>query len=723
MLRPAPSSSDLLSSARRGGMASAHRGGMASAHRGGMASARRGGMDRSVAPIAWGGAAVMLAILVMLVTAVWASYSQALEESRARAAFIARTVERSVTRTLEAVELALVGLGETLRDETPAAMVPQRPLLQARMTDTLRFAPHIRQVVAVQDGAVVLDSRGPLPEAATPVLDTARMNLSARAAGAGLSLGLRIGARVGGRFLPLEGAAVDTGPRSVLAVGVPVTGREADLAVMAALNPDYFAGLFADAGVGGRGAISLLRFDGQALIGSANVPLPDGLGTFAGDEVVIEDGGSALNAGRVTAFNLSTRYPVAVVVTLSHRDTLVHWLDVNRLVLLVLAGVTLAVLAAIALLFREALRRVGLQRQVRLLFRAVEQASAVVVITDADRRMEYVNPEFTRLFGYAPEEALGSNPSILGSDLTPRATYEDLWRTLEQQPSWRGEFINRARDGTIRAMAATISRVQDDDGRTTHYIGVMDDITTRKAMEAEREHMIAALSRSNTEMARLTEVMSHHFQEPVRRLATFGARLRTTAAAVVDDAESRMALTFIESESRRLRTLVSDVQLYLAADLARATPGEPLTDAAPAVQAALDDLGDLLASRAGTVETAPLPAAPLDPARLRQVFGVLLKNALDHARDDVPPRIRISGETVDGMARYRVEDNGIGVPAAYRERVFRLFEKLKAAGSGTGIGLSIARRIVEGRGGRIWIEDGPDGGAAIIFELPVERTP
>lgn len=679
-------------------------------------------MDRTVTPIAWGGAAIMFAILVMLATAVWTSYSQAVEESRTRAAFIARTLERSVTRTLEAVELALVGLGETLRDETPTATAQQYPLLQARMADTLRFAPHIRQVVAVQGGGVVLDSRGQISDAVPATLDTTRMNLLAPPTGGGLSLGLRIGGRVSGRFLPLEGAAVDNGSRSVLAVSLPVMGREGDLAMMAALNPDYFDGLFAEAGVGDHGTISLLRFDGQPLIGPANAPLPDGLGTFAGDEIVVAEAGYA-TAGRVTAFNLSTRYPVVVVVTLAHRDTLAHWLDVNSMVLLVLGGVTLAVLAAIALFFREALRRAGLQRQVRLLFRAVEQASAVVVITDADRRMEYVNPEFTRLFGYAPAEALGSNPSILGSALTPGATYADLWRTLEHQPSWRGEFINRARDGTIRVMAATISRVQDDDGRITHYIGVMDDITTRKTLETERDHMIAALSRSKTEMTRLTEVMSHHFQEPVRRLATFGAHLRMTAAAVVDDPESRMALTFIESESRRLRSLVSDVQLYLAADLARATPGEVLTEAAPVVQAALDDLGDLLTSRQGTVEIDPLPAAPLDAMRLRQVFGVLLKNALDHARDGVPPRIHISGEIVDGMARYRIEDNGVGVPAAYRERVFRLFEKLKTTGTGTGIGLPIARRIVEGRRGRIWIEDGSDGGTAIIFELPVERTP
>jgi PAS domain S-box-containing protein len=676
--------------------------------------------DRSVAPIAWAGALVTLAILVMLATAVWASYSQAVEESRTRASFIASTLERSVTRTLEAVELALVGLGDEARNAPSGS-----PALQARMADTLRFAPHIRQVVALNDGIIVANSRA--GGAMGAPLDMARLDLTADGVSGGLSRGLRIGARVDGRFLPLLGGPPAAGSRSLLAVGVPVTGAaphtagQPVLSVVAALNPDYFAALVQDAGVGEHGDVSLLRFDGQPLTGLVTAPLPKGLGTSAGDHMLV-DQRSALGVGSVVAYALSARYPAVVAVSLSHRDTFTRWLEANRLVLLGLGGVTLAVLAALALLAREALRRMGLQRQVRLLFSAVEQASAVVLITDAVRKIEYVNPEFTRLFGYDPTEAVGNNPSMLGSGQTPRATYDALWKTLEGEAAWRGEFVNRARDGTVRVMSASISRVQDSDGLTTHYIGVMDDITDRKVMEAERERMIAALSRSNAEMARLTEVMSHHFQEPVRRLATFGARLRLLAGPEMPD-DGRMALSFIESESRRLRALVNDVQLYLAADIERPSAEDVQTEAGPVVAAEVARLGDVLKALGGRVEWGDLPAAPIDASRLRQVVAVLLRNALDHARAGVPPVIRITGEQCDGHVRYRVEDNGSGVPEAYRERVFRLFEKLKASGPGTGIGLAIARRIIEGRGGRIWIEDGSDGGAAILFDVPVEGSP
>jgi len=667
-------------------------------------------MERSVAPIAWAGALVTLAIVGMLVTAAWASYSQAVEESRTRAGFIAGALERSVTRTLEAVELVLVGIGDELR-AAPAG----GPAVQARMADTLRFAPHIRQVASLRDGVVVADTHG---GAAGLRLDLDRLDLSAQGVSGGLSRGLRIGSMVSGRFLPVVGAAPQ-GPRSLLAVSVPVVGdAPSGLDVVAALNPDYFAALFQDAGIGERGDVALLRFDGHPLIGPAGPALPEGLGTSAGDHMLIDDA-RGLDGGSVVAYALSARYPAVVRVTLSHRDTFTRWIDGNRLVLLGLAGVTMAVLAALALLAREVLRRMHLQRQVRLLFRAVEQASAVVMITNAGRQIEYVNPEFTRLFGYVPTEAMGHNPNMLGSGLTPPATYQSLWQTLEQEASWRGEFVNRARDGTVGVMAATISRVQDDDGLTTHFIGVMDDVTERKEMEAERERMIAALSRSNTEMARLTEVMSHHFQEPVRRLATFGGRLRTVAGPLLTD-DARASVDFIERESRRLRTLVNDVQLYLAADVARPSADNPLTEVAPVIADEVARLDNTLNTVGGRVEVGTLPPAPLDAARLHQVIAVLLRNAVDNAREGVPPLIRIAGEWLDGSVRYRVEDNGCGVPEVYRERVFRLFERLKASGTGTGIGLAIARRIIEGRGGRIWIEDGFDGGAAIVFDLPLE---
>jgi diguanylate cyclase (GGDEF)-like protein/PAS domain S-box-containing protein len=119
----------------------------------------------------------------------------------------------------------------------------------------------------------------------------------------------------------------------------------------------------------------------------------------------------------------------------------------------------------------------------RKLSRAVEQSPASIVITDLDGMIEYVNPRFTQVTGYTFREAVGQNPRILKTDETPLGTHSDLWRTLSAGKEWRGEFVNRRKDGSIYYEAATISPIIDPDGVTTHYLAVKEDITERKRAE------------------------------------------------------------------------------------------------------------------------------------------------------------------------------------------------------------------------------------------------
>lgn len=232
-----------------------------------------------------------------------------------------------------------------------------------------------------------------------------------------------------------------------------------------------------------------------------------------------------------------------------------------------------------------------------------------------------------------------------------------------------------------------------------------------------------ALSRANADLTRFAEVSAHHLMEPSRRLSSYSQHLRERLDAISDlrkDEVVRDSLDYIERDAARLRNLVRDVQLYLAAGEPR---GEVRKEAADAVVDALEQrLRVRLAEQGAVIERAGLPAAVLDKPRLNDLFAVLLDNALIHGHPldpALPPRIRIEGERGDGFSRYRVADNGPGIPAEYRERVFEIFERLSSGGEGgSGIGLSIARRIVESRHGRIWIEQGEQGGTTVVFELP-----
>ena len=111
-----------------------------------------------------------------------------------------------------------------------------------------------------------------------------------------------------------------------------------------------------------------------------------------------------------------------------------------------------------------------------------------------------------------------------------------------------------------------------------------------------------------------------------------------------------------------------------------------------------------------------------DRARLGQLLQNLLDNAARFAGEEPDPRVEIGvrpGAETDSSPTFFVRDNGIGIPAEHRERVFELFHRLDVAGEGTGFGLTLARRIVETHGGRMWVEsEGPGRGSTFLFTLP-----
>ncbi|MGQ9851050.1 MAG: PAS domain-containing sensor histidine kinase, partial [Aggregatilineaceae bacterium] len=123
------------------------------------------------------------------------------------------------------------------------------------------------------------------------------------------------------------------------------------------------------------------------------------------------------------------------------------------------------------------------EEQLRKLSGAVEQSPSVVIITDTNGTIEYVNPRFTAVTGYSAEEVIGQRPSILKSGHTSPAEYEELWETITSGGEWRGEFLNKKKNGELYWEFATILPIKDAEGRITHFLGVKEDITARKQAE------------------------------------------------------------------------------------------------------------------------------------------------------------------------------------------------------------------------------------------------
>ncbi len=120
----------------------------------------------------------------------------------------------------------------------------------------------------------------------------------------------------------------------------------------------------------------------------------------------------------------------------------------------------------------------------RKLSRAVEQSPASVMVTDTEGAIEYVNPKFTAVTGYAPEEVIGKNPRILKSGHTSSEEYRELWRTITAGGEWRGELRNRTKNGEFYWESASISPIRDADGTITNFLAVKEDITERIRTEA-----------------------------------------------------------------------------------------------------------------------------------------------------------------------------------------------------------------------------------------------
>ncbi|WP_051604063.1 sensor histidine kinase [Methylobacter tundripaludum] len=242
-----------------------------------------------------------------------------------------------------------------------------------------------------------------------------------------------------------------------------------------------------------------------------------------------------------------------------------------------------------------------------------------------------------------------------------------------------------------------------------------------KQLEAEiieRKQVDDKLARAHAELEQFTRIAAHHLQEPARRLVSFAQRLQSRLPTEQLNEDAIVSLHFIEQGAARQSALVRDIQLYLAADQPRSTMETvAVTDV---IAGLLEHRATLMRETSAQVDYNDAPSVYIDRPRLKDIFSILLDNALCYRHPKLTPQIRISGEAKAGRVIYRVADNGVGIPAEYRERVFGVFERLQVNDdqNSTGIGLAIVRRIIESCGGSVTIQETPGGGTTVLFDLP-----
>jgi signal transduction histidine kinase len=245
-------------------------------------------------------------------------------------------------------------------------------------------------------------------------------------------------------------------------------------------------------------------------------------------------------------------------------------------------------------------------------------------------------------------------------------------------------------------------------------------------VRAQAEMLVAQsddLRRSNEELEQFAYVASHDLQEPLRKVASFCQMLQRRYEGQLDERADQY-IEFAVDGAKRMQQLINDLLAF--SRVGRTTERLVPVDTALAAQHALDALGAATEETEAEVEIGPLPTVPGDDALLTQVFQNLIGNAIKFRAPDRPAKVAITAVREDEFWHFRCEDNGIGIDAQYADRIFVIFQRLHAKDdyTGTGIGLSLCKKIVEYHGGRIWLDTERNGapGSVVHWTLPVSAA-
>ena len=374
-----------------------------------------------------------------------------------------------------------------------------------------------------------------------------------------------------------------------------------------------------------------------------------------------------------------------------------------------------------------------------------ENATDVISVTDVDGVLKYVSPASTAVNGYEPQELIGrSGWDFVHPEDVERvqAAHVDLF--ARDEPVTAPPYRTRRRDGSYVWIESTARPIRDP--QTGAMIGVQSsarDVTQRKLAEdaltqayedlghANRElartnlrlgRANAELERSNSDLERFAYEASHDLGQPLRVMEQLLRRLVEQHGKGLDE-EAIGLCTAVLDGLDRMQCLIDDLLTYSRVSSEPLTPGR--VDCTAVVEEACGLLAEAITAGRATVESGPLPTVDADPTQVAQLFRNLLSNALKFAVDGTRLRVRISATREAAAWCFTVEDNGIGIDSQHAERVFGMFQRLHPVDAypGSGIGLSICKRIVERHGGRIWVEPADSGGSAFRFTLPDRRAP
>jgi PAS domain S-box-containing protein len=382
---------------------------------------------------------------------------------------------------------------------------------------------------------------------------------------------------------------------------------------------------------------------------------------------------------------------------------------------------------------REAARQI--EDQKNLLDGILKNSPVGITVYEAIRNGEGKIVDFQCILANDADEGLTGIPAEdrrnktfldLIPNLRNTKLFEAAIEQVEEGKTFRTEYY---REQNRRWLEFSVVKTYGD-----HFINVFRDITPIKNAQFQLEKHVEDLKRSNANLEEFAYAASHDLKEPIRKIHFFSDRLSESLGERLGEEERRL-FNRMEHAVNRMGSLIDDLLAY--SQVTRGASDFEDIDLGQRVQVVLEDLELEVQEKGARITVGELPTVKGNTRQFQQLFQNLIANALKYSKPGSKPEIRITSTQVEGREagdflppeqRHKlfhlveVSDNGIGFEQQEAERIFNVFTRLhgNAEYRGTGVGLSIARKVVENHGGYIWAESTPGAGATFKFLLPAE---
>src|SRR5690242_2666656 len=354
----------------------------------------------------------------------------------------------------------------------------------------------------------------------------------------------------------------------------------------------------------------------------------------------------------------------------------------------------------------------------------VLQRSVNEILTFSKDTLEvkYINEGGLRNLGYTKEEIRGMHVLNIKPDFT-EASFRQMVKPLVNGEKEKLVFIttHKRKDGTNYPAESHLQLLKQNDQEI--FVAIVLDVTERMRSEAIKKQLNENLEKraeeleaSNKELQRFAYVASHDLQEPLRMVSSFLQLLNRRIGKKLDE-ESMSHINYAVDGAERMKKLIHDLLEYSRVGNMQLKPVD--VDCNEVMKTVCSFYSVALQETNGALDVYPLPVIKAVKPQILQLFQNLVGNALKY-NGSSSPIIEVGCTEEKNAYQFYVKDNGIGIDPKYFDKIFIVFQRLhnQSEYSGTGIGLSVCKKIVTQHGGRIWVESEPGKGAVFYFTIP-----